>query len=146
LIRMDRLDVIVAYDEKPSIGPAERAEPAVNGESLVERLQHVEGRAVGYAGLAEEQLLVALREQHDASVRIKVLGCVCGDDVCSSASVEVVRTASNVVWRNIRASGGPADLYAGIGPFHFDRAQYEDAIAQPVRSETPIRSFGTDRS
>jgi hypothetical protein len=142
---VDRIDVIVAYHELP-IGGAERAEPVVNGESLAETVQRVEDGAAGYAGFAEEQLLAALREQEDASARIKVLGCGCGVDGCASVSVEVVKTASDVVWRSIYASAGPPDLYAGIGPFHFDRTQYEQAIARPIRAEAPIRSSGTDGS
>jgi hypothetical protein len=139
---VDRFEVIVTYRELP-VGGAERAEPVINGEPLADTIKRVEVDRSGYAGREDERWLGALRDQQDASVRVKVLGCGCGVDGCASVSVEVVMTESAVIWRDFRASGPNQDL-PSIGPFRFDPTQYANAITQPVRAQAGLRPSGID--
>jgi len=139
---VDRFEVILTYRELP-IGGAERAEPVINGEPLADTVRQVEPDRSGYAGREDERWLGALRDQKDASVRVKVLGCGCGVDGCASVSVEVVRTESAVIWRDFRASGAHHDLDS-IGPFRFDPTHYANAIARPVRAQPGVRPSATD--
>ncbi|MEA2412825.1 MAG: hypothetical protein QOC77_3386 [Thermoleophilaceae bacterium] len=128
---MDRIEFVVADFDTPSGDPV-RADPVLNGVRLVDMLNRAAGRDVVLVGLPPEHLKRCAQALHGAPEpeRLQVLGCGCGDTQCDSASVEVVTAAGAVVWRHVRANRKPADAWAGIGPFQFDRADYEAAIAE----------------
>ena len=117
------------------------AQPVINGEGLIDIFRRVEEREplgyAGYAGLAPAELFGGLSDclgAETAGCKAQVLRCVCGDRGCAGALVEIVIRGDAIVWQNLRASrfaDSSADVYAGIGPFRFDRVQYESSLADP---------------
>ncbi|HST57120.1 MAG TPA: hypothetical protein VLK84_00440 [Longimicrobium sp.] len=59
---------------------------------------------------------------------VAVLGCTCGVTECWPLLVRITRKADVVVWSDFRQPrrGWP---HEGLGPFTFDRAQYDSALA-----------------
>lgn len=62
-----------------------------------------------------------LRDAHRAAVLI----CVCGNTGCSDKAVHIQVTQDEVTWSNFRPS--PSKDPYNLGPWTFDRAQYESA-------------------
>ena len=134
---VDRIEFVVASDDL-GVGKQECAEPVINGKSLVDILKRAERKPIGYAGLKPEELFSALRRP-EQSMDVQVLRCICGDDLCSWARVEVDIRADEIVWRNFRASRAEATAYAGIGPYLFSRSEYQRALAKPTPSAAHLR-------
>jgi hypothetical protein len=135
---MDRIEFVIAEQEL-GVGVVEEcAEPVINGESLVDILKRAERAPSGYAGLPPEGLLSALRRPERAA-DVQVLRCICGDDACSWARVDVENGPDEVVWRNVRASRADASVYASVGPYRFSAKAYERALAEPTHSDAPVR-------
>jgi hypothetical protein len=122
---MDRIEFVVEQREL-GIGSQICAEPVINGEPLVDILARAEGNPSGYAGLSPRQLRAALEPASVADVR--VLRCVCGDDLCSWARVSVEIEPGALVWHDILGSRAKADSYRGLGPYRFLRTGYERAL------------------
>jgi hypothetical protein len=69
------------------------------------------------------------REQNGYARRVRVLRCSCGDEWCSSVLVEIRFGQDRVRWQNFSekfGSRGPED--PGLGPFEFERLQYQEAL------------------
>jgi hypothetical protein len=128
---VDRIEFVVATVEL-GVGPDIRADPVINGQRLVELLDRAAGRDTVLAGLPPSQLRRVATEPGAGAEprRVQVLGCGCGDTQCAGASVEVMRAGEDVIWRDVHASGSPPDAWRSIGPFRFDRAEYDAAIAR----------------
>lgn len=62
-----------------------------------------------------------------------LLGCVCGEAGCSPLTAHVLVRPTTVEWRDFRTGHRPWDLSA-LGPFEFDRSQYETALAETART------------
>lgn len=67
---------------------------------------------------------------------VTILTCTCGELGCGSVNCFIAADDERVVWSEFRGDLGPIDpdgrwrkSYAGFGPFEFDRAQFEAAIA-----------------
>ena len=65
-----------------------------------------------------------------------LLTCTCGELGCGSVNCFIAADDERVVWSEFRGDLGPIgpdgrrrESYAGFGPFEFDRAQYEAALA-----------------
>jgi hypothetical protein len=136
---MDVLEIVIATIDLP-LGPAPRAEIVVNGTSLTELIDRVDKPGGGYAPLVPEQLLPWMRQAlaHPLA-QVQVLGCTCGDDRCSYAHVVVRTDAETVRWERVLT--GWRDQTIPIGPFCFDRARYEVAIASPREADEPLRDY-----
>lgn len=130
---MDSLELVVA-EEELGVGRGQCEDAVINGERLRDLVLRAEGEDVGYAGMHPPGLSDALRRLEPAS-DVQVLRCICGDDMCSWAAVHVVVGEDVVVWSDLRASRRPAPVYAGIGPFSFDRAAYDRAIRQAPQGQ-----------
>ena len=62
-----------------------------------------------------------------------LLGCECGEWGCWPLTTSVDVGSSQVVWRGFRQGHRSWDLSA-LGPFTFDRSQYESALTSiPLR-------------
>ncbi len=59
---------------------------------------------------------------------VMVLGCTCGVTECWPLLVRITRAADAVVWDGFRQPRR-AWSHEGLGPFTFDRTQYEAAVA-----------------
>jgi len=57
-----------------------------------------------------------------------LLGCDCGDWGCWPLLAQVEVTDTTVTWRHFSNEHRPAWDLSGLGPFTFDRAQYEAAL------------------
>jgi hypothetical protein len=120
--------------------------PSVDGVSLVDLVGAFEESqgftpAGGYAGIipAYVQLgdLAAYyrgieRAQLPQGGRLWLLGCDCGEVSCWPLEAEVTLDERSIWWSGFAQPYRPAWLYAGFGPFVFDRRQYEAAVAGAV--------------
>jgi hypothetical protein len=120
-------------------------EPVIDGVSVVDLFARVDGE-ISYARLRPPEaflrhwrsLLAAAQDN-----RMKLLGCGCGDDLCSWAAAQMEIRQHTVVWSEFWGSH-PAGKqrparYDELGPYEFDRRQYTAALATPMRAEVPIR-------
>ncbi|HEY1095136.1 MAG TPA: hypothetical protein VGE61_10565 [Glycomyces sp.] len=57
-----------------------------------------------------------------------LLGCDCGDWGCWPLLAQVDVTDTTVTWRHFSNEHRPAWDLSGLGPFTFDRAQYEASL------------------
>jgi hypothetical protein len=66
-----------------------------------------------------------------------LLGCVCGEAGCWPLACDVIMGHDVVVWQHFRTGHRSWDL-GGLGPFRFDRDQYEAAVraTQPPNLRT----------
>ena len=134
---MNEISFVVAPDEF-GIGLEAGLEPVVDGVSLVDVLKWTDGE-IEHAGLTGiDRALRALRDvpEPGSPRAVRVLGCLCGVDDCSSVTATVSATDEAIIWADIHARGR---TYAEIGPFVFAPSRYLAAVARPVQSERPIR-------
>lgn len=59
-----------------------------------------------------------------------LLRCTCGEPGCDNVTARVEADDEHVILHEFRASGDPLDL----GPFEFDRSQYEEALKRAAAS------------
>jgi hypothetical protein len=141
---VNEIAFVIATDEYGA-GPAVGVEPVIDGVSVVDLLARVDGE-ISYAGLVPpEPFLQRWRSLLDAEEndRMQLLGCGCGDDLCSWAAAQTEVGQQTVVWSEFWGSSRAGELgprrYDELGPYQFDRAQYSAALATPLRAEAPIR-------
>jgi hypothetical protein len=58
-----------------------------------------------------------------------VLGCECGEWGCWPLMARITVTADLVTWDSFRQPHRKTRDYTALGPFQFDRHQYDDALA-----------------
>ena len=127
----------------------------VNGIDLRElvRRHEVEGKhregflslAGEYVGLPVKQVIAPSRYllgenvYNDDDGTVLLVCSACGDDWCWPLVARIAVNETTVRWFQVSQSQADDDEpfapYDGFGPFLFDRAQYEDALANPTRSE-----------
>lgn len=61
---------------------------------------------------------------------VPVLACSCGIPECDALLVSIVRYGDRVTWRDFSWSSRPSVDLSRLGPFRFERAQYEAALAR----------------
>src|SRR5690348_7429893 len=122
---MDRIEFVVAWMEL-GLGREECAEPVINDERLHDLVMRAGDSKLGYAGLPP---ILLHRELAALAPGAEVLRCSCGELGCSWVRVTVESRPDEVVWHTVRASHGRAEGHAALGPYRFDRAQYERALA-----------------
>ena len=60
--------------------------------------------------------------------KIQLLGCGCGEVGCSPLLARVTVTDDTVTWDEFEQPTRPEWDYDGLGPFTFERSQYERAL------------------
>jgi hypothetical protein len=127
------------------VGPAEGVKPVIDGVSVVDLFGRVDGE-ISYAGLVPPEpflrrwrgLLAAAQDD-----RIQLLGCGCGDDLCSWAAAQMEIRQHTVVWSEFWGSSRAGEQrparYDELGPYEFNRGQYAAALDAPVRADAPVR-------
>ena len=138
---MNELVLTIAPDEF-GIGDRDGLEPVIDGVSLVDVLKWVDGE-IEHAGLTDIE--AALTHLSFVPVggeprAVRLLGCGCGVDDCTSVVATISTSEETVTWSRIRwhaVRGKP--IYENVGPFVFERAQYLSAVEHPVRAEVPVR-------
>ncbi|MEV5576381.1 hypothetical protein AB0L06_40665 [Spirillospora sp. NPDC052269] len=58
-----------------------------------------------------------------------VLACECGEVGCRPLTTQITSTGNLVVWNDFEQVHRPARDYTAFGPFLFDQAQYDQALA-----------------
>jgi hypothetical protein len=64
----------------------------------------------------------------DAEGKTQLLGCGCGEVGCSPLLARVMVTDETVTWDEFEQPTRPDWDYESLGPFTFERAQYERAL------------------
>jgi hypothetical protein len=125
--------------------------PEINGVSLLESVTVFEvGQgftpAGGYGGLVPAYfdfgdlatyLLGRNDRQWPSPGRLWLLACECGEVGCWPFEARVVVTGDLVVWADFRQPNRSGWSYAGLGPFVFDRDQYDAAASALVEALAP---------
>lgn len=114
--------------------------PYVDGRSLVDVVGRFES-ARGYSPAGAYGGLVPAffrygdaahqwygRGRVPAGGRAWVLACDCHEAGCWPFEVAVAADATTVTWRDLTQPFRPEWDYSALGPFTFDRAQYNDAV------------------
>lgn len=149
---MDEIEFRVQHRDL-GVAPQDCVELIVNGRNLGELLGAVEGRGAevgsAYAGLPPDLVFASrsrfldapapAEDQYDGAYedpgdgerrRAFVLRCTCGDQRCGFALAKIRVEDERVVWSELQGSRLGRGAYAELGPFHFDRARYETALAR----------------
>ena len=66
----------------------------------------------------------------DGDGRSYVLMCECGEPGCWPLAARVTLSDQTVTWADFRQPHRPQWSYEGLGPFVFERGQYESALAE----------------
>lgn len=119
----------------------------VNGEDLLElvrraeepyaRVDERERMAGSYFGLPpgwvlppSRHFLGEPRNDDDAlDGKTFLLGCTCGVPECSPLTARVTMTDNTVTWSEFGNPNHPSWTLDQLGPFIFDRSQYEEALS-----------------
>lgn len=108
----------------------------VDGRDLLEIVRRIElpqATAEGQPELAGSyEVLPPQRWQrlteHDDGDRVAVFGCECGEVGCWPLRVRITRKGDTVVWSDFEQPNRSWSYFA-LGPFVFQRQQYEAAVA-----------------
>lgn len=152
---MDQIEIKVVEEPLPDFTVSPSVQVLVNGVDLWELVVAAERRVnalggdapeAGYRGLWAESVFLPSRRllgepvekeaPFDEDGLITLLGCECGYMDCWPLAARIVIGPSTVRWQDVRhprqrgAKG--ADVWANfqIGPFEFDRRQYEKELAK----------------
>ena len=74
------------------------------------------------------------QDQGNPDRRTWLLGCDCGEVGCWPLAAHIDTDDDAVVWKEFAQPHRPTWNYSGFGPFTFERASYEAAVAQPCRT------------
>lgn len=127
----------IAFEIRPRDGFVPEVRVLIDGKDLIEALKLHEapfalaeghpGIAGGYSGLMPEEWKTLPEAYSDG--RVAVMGCECGEVSCWAIRVAIVTEVDRVIWRDFQQPQRPSWTYQGLGPFAFDRTQYESAVA-----------------
>ena len=158
---MDRLQLSIATEYRHGFAEAtQEIRLAVNGRDLADIARDVE-REVGadrklagkYRPLAEphfqagrnrlkDHLLGAARSSLSAGPADKTVMLVCadcGEPACWPLMARIEVEEKTVTWTDFEQPKRPEWDLSGLGPFEFDRKQYEGALADAATSLTADR-------
>lgn len=110
----------------------------IDGQDLIDRVRKMEipfalaednpHLAGAYSGMATEEWQI--RSEADADGRRPVLGCECGVVDCWPLVARVVTGKDTVTWSDFKQPFRPRWSDAALGPFVFDRVQYQAELAK----------------
>ncbi len=120
--------------------------PCIDGHSLSALVEEFEVRngyndpAGGYGGIVPAYYRLGPLDTYFLGLEAPVEGaeqgsiytlfCECGEPGCWPLIAHVTIRSNVVVWNRFAQPHRPARDYAGLGPFQFDRVQYDAAVAQ----------------
>jgi hypothetical protein len=115
------LPELVRVAELPSARTDDEAEVAGNYIGLVAGYMRVDlaGQFLGGQGTPMFE---------GSEEKTALLGCGCGEVGCSPLMARITVTDESVTWEDFEQPTRPGWDYEGLGPFKFDRAQYEQAL------------------
>lgn len=151
---MDTLHLEVGQRDDPSAGIVDAVRIVINGRSLLDLAREVElpfatrdgnpDRAGSYVGLPTEAIFMPSRRLlgepedgwDDWEGRISVLGCGCGVVGCWPLQARIMVQDDVVVWDDFRQPHRRRWRHDRLGPFVFEREEYEAALRRaPGRRE-----------
>ena len=115
--------------------------PVVDGVSLADLVEEFERSwgyepAGGYGGLVPEFYSFGPLDdyylgggEYRGGPRRPLLGCSCGEWGCWPLMVTIEASEGVVRWRDLAQPHREERDYAGLGPFQFDRVDYERAVS-----------------
>lgn len=105
----------------------------IDGRDLIDRVRELEAPfaraednphlAGAYSGMSLEEWQI--RSEADADGRRPVLACECGIVDCWPLVARVVLREHTVTWLDFKQPFRPRWAYANLGPYVFEREQYE---------------------
>lgn len=143
---MNRVEFIVATDDEPcleikvdGVALEEHARRAELGSARADRQESLAGAYSGLTSLDDvcwpsRHFLGAPVLSATGGDETVLLGCDCGDWGCWPLSATVRVAAATVTWREFRNEHRPAWDLSRLGPFQFDRDQYESALRTTRRA------------
>ena len=138
---MDHIELNWHEREEHHIGPGKELHILINGLSLIDLVRPVESpfaEAEGHPNLAGQYGWLSdvdCEIQHLKTEECMVLGCNCGIPDCWPLTVRVSLAEDIVCWsrfRNCHRAEGHTHAWdhSALGPFTFDRQQYETAVRE----------------
>jgi len=120
--------------------------PYINGESLVDLVGRFEAAAGfqpagGYSGIVPANFKLGPLQPYYLGTNARqwpetgsawLLGCDCGEAGCWPLAAKVAATQDTVSWSGFSQPHRPQWDYSAFGPFAFDRAVYDLAIAELI--------------
>ena len=141
------MDVLAVRVHRPDGWVVDAVRLLVNGRDLVELAhdaEHASAQADGqpaiagaYEGLAAQEVLAPSRHLLGEPLahleviddgRVALLGCECGEAGCWPLLARVEATGEYVTWSEFAQPHRAQWRHDSLGPFTFDRAQYESAL------------------
>lgn len=120
------LEIYIDEDKLSSLaGVVER--PFAEAEGSPHIAGSYAGLPVGWIGLGRAHFLGSPELSWFDDGDTVLLGCECGEWGCWPLTATVMVTPVTVTWSNFRTGHRDWDL-SGLGPFTFDRAEYESAL------------------
>lgn len=138
---MDHIELQWHEREEHHLGPGKELHILINGLSLIDWVRTVESpfaQAEGHPGLAGQYGWLSdvdCEIQRIKSEECMVLGCDCGIPGCWPLTTQVSLDEDIVCWsrfRNCHRAEGHTHAWdhSALGPFTFDRQQYETAVRE----------------
>lgn len=138
---MDHIELQWHEREEHHLEPGKELHILINGQSLIDRVRPVElpfAQAEGHPNLAGQYGWLSdvdCEIQHLKTEECMVLGCNCGISDCWPLTTEVSLDEDIVCWsgfRNCHRAEGHTHAWdhSALGPFTFDRQQYETAVRE----------------
>lgn len=160
---MDHIELQWHEREEHHLGPGKELHILINGMSLIDLVRSVElpfAQLEGKPGIAGEYGWLSdvdCEIQHLKTEECMVLGCTCGIPDCWPLTTQVSLDEDIVSWsrfRNWHRAEGRTNAWdhSALGPFIFDRQQYETAVralmsqleAGQLRDQAIIQSLQAD--
>ena len=128
---------------RADLGGANELVPIIDGHELTdmihafERDHRMEERAVSYGGLIPSFFKFGPLRRHflgqwefaEPRRKVPLLGCNCGEWGCWPLMARITVQGGAVVWNEFEQPYRKERDYSGFGPFTFDVAQYQKALA-----------------
>ncbi len=131
-----------AVEERSDLSGATEVVPVVDNEpltTLIDAFERARGYepADGYGGIIPSFYRFGPLDAHylgrsapQPSAKVPLLGCECGEWGCWPLLATIRATDETVTWSDFEQPYRKGRDYTEFGPFVFDRAQYDEALAR----------------
>ena len=134
---MDKLKVSIVEAVDDNDGVYVGAQLQINGVSFMDMVRQAElpmaqqedspGLAGCYGWCYGTRGFIAelMQRSNNSGQSVSLLQCSCGEPGCWLLDAHIDVGETTVTWRDFRQSRRESWDYTGLGPFHFDRSEYE---------------------
>lgn len=139
---MDQLKVSIVDAVDDNDGVYVGAQLRINGVSFLDMVRQAElpmAQQEGTPGLAGRYgwcygtrwfMAELMQRSKDSGQSVSLLQCSCGEPGCWLLDAHIDVGEKTVTWRDFRHSRRKSWDYTGLGPFHFDRSDYERELIE----------------